>query len=150
MSKGTTSTVALVVDDEPEYLVWLKDYLESVGLSTDVALNLSEALEAIEKKDYRLIILDMEIPASGASAALLKKGPLAAQKYPGIIAAIHCRSKGYGAHQIIAYTVHDQDALDVELAKLNCRYVLKGRPHVLKSVIRSSLPHQAPRKARSR
>jgi len=146
MSKGKTSKVALLVDDEPEYLGWVTEFLESLGLQFHLARNLPEALEAIEKTDYRLLLVDMNIPAGGASSALTRdRGPVA-EKYPGIIVAIHARSKGYGAHQVIAYTVHDDDAADAELAKLHCRYVLKARPQVLKSVIRASLESQPPSK----
>lgn len=144
MSKGSTSKVTLLVDDEPEYLGWVVEFLESLGLQCDSARNLSEALAAIEKTEYRLLIVDMNIPAGGAASALTKAHSPVAEKYPGIIVAVQSRNKGYGAHQIIAYTVHDDDAADAELAKLNCRYVLKARPQVLKSVIKASLKSRPP------
>jgi hypothetical protein len=57
-------------------------------------------------------------------------------KYAGIAAAIHARNRGYRAHDVVVYSVHDDDAADVELRKLGCRYLLKGRPEELKAVLR--------------
>jgi len=146
MSKGRESAVVLLIDDEPEYLAFVVDYLESLGLKTEIARNLPEAMAAIDRNVYRLILVDMEIPALGADA-VVKRPSAVAHKYPGIVAAIHCRNQGYGAHQVIAYTVHDDDAADAELRKLNCRYVLKGRPEALKRVIQSSLGSKPPSEA---
>jgi CheY-like chemotaxis protein len=141
---GAGSTTVLVVDDEPEWLGWIEEFFQSLKLKVEFVETLPAALEAINRGSYRLVLLDMNIPLSGALA--LADTPIK-QKYPGIVAAIKARTKGYGAHQVIAYTVHDDDAADAELAKLNCRYVLKGRPQVFKSVVRSSLgPARFPRK----
>lgn len=142
MSLGITSTAVLLVDDEPEYLSWVVEFLASLGLKVEFAETLPLALEAIDKRTYRLILLDMNIPAGGAAS--LAKSPIST-KYPGIVAAIKARSRGYGAHQVIAYTVHDDDAADAELAKLSCRYVLKGRPAALKAVVRASIKQRPPR-----
>ena len=140
MAIGATSRIALLIDDEPEYLGWVVEYLSSVEIQSEFSTSLNEALTSIQEKNYRLMLVDMNIPAEGAAAALAKNA--VQQKYPGIIAAVKARSRGYGAHQVIAYTVHDDDAADAELAKLNCRYVLKGRPEALKAVIQASLrPH---------
>jgi CheY-like chemotaxis protein len=138
--RGSLSTAALLIDDEPEYLSWVADFLLTYKLNTDTARNLSDALLAIEKREYRVILVDMEIPAIGASGALPRaEGNPVIQKYPGIVAAIKCRTKGYRPVQVIAYTVHDDDAAESELRKLDCPYVLKGRPGDLKNAIRQAL-----------
>jgi CheY-like chemotaxis protein len=145
---GVGSTTVLVIDDEPEWLGWVEEFFQSLRLKVEFVETLPAALEAINRGAYRLMLVDMNIPVSGAAA--LADSPIK-QKYPGIVAAIKARSKGYGAHQVIAYTVHDDDAADAELARVNCRYVLKGRPQVLKSVIRASLgPARFPRKPKPR
>jgi CheY-like chemotaxis protein len=127
----------LLIDDEPEYLGFLADYFESKDLLIERALNIPESLKQLENKKYKLVIIDMNIPAPGAASELLDNH--ISKKYPGYKLAEICRNHGYKRHQIIAYTVHDDDALDAELAKLGCRYVLKGRPDILKSVISKSL-----------
>lgn len=85
----------------------------------------------------------MEIPAPGSSQKLLDT-PISMQ-YPGFKVADHLRNIGYSAHQIIAYTVHDDNSLDAELDKIRCRYVLKGRPNILKSVIHKGFIGKAPK-----
>jgi CheY-like chemotaxis protein len=139
MAKGDKSKTVLVLDDEPEYLQWVEDYLESLGLKTEFVTSLPAALKRIQEKDYRLVLVDMNVPGKDViDARVLKSYPLAA-KYPGIALAAAARNKGYGAHSVVAYTVHDDEAADKQLKKMYCRYVLKGRPQAFKKVITSSL-----------
>ena len=137
--KGASSTAALLIDDEPEYLQWVEEFLLKNQLTTDYAHTLSDALDRAARRDYRLVIVDMEIPAHGASGTFASQRGPTAQKYPGLAAVIHLRTVGYEKHQVIAFTVHDDGALDVELKKLDCRYVLKGRPEDFKQAVRTSL-----------
>jgi CheY-like chemotaxis protein len=139
MAKGSKSQSVLVFDDEPEYLQWVADYFESKGLTTKFVTNLGHALQAIATDDYRLILVDMNVPGVEAiDPRILSSYPLA-HKYPGIALAVAARNKGYGAHTVIAYTVHDDEAADKELKRLHCRYVLKGRPDVFRKVVEASL-----------
>ena len=131
--------LALIVDDEPEFLDWVVEFVESLGLKCESATTLPDALVAVTKTRYRVVLVDMNIPAvDSLTPAMTAHTPLVS-RYPGIAVAITCRNRGYGAHSVIAYTVHDDDAADRELSKLHCRYVLKGRPEVLKRVLRSSI-----------
>lgn len=139
MAKGGQSTNILVFDDEPEYLQWLEDLFESLGYSTRFVTNLRDALDALNEGEYRLIVVDMNVPGLDAiDPKILKSYPLA-NKYPGIALAVAARNKSYGAHSVIAYTVHDDEAADKELKRLHCRYVLKGRPDAFRRVIEASL-----------
>ena len=52
----------LLVDDEPVNLAITQYLLEDAGLSVDTASNGIEALALAEKNDYRLIIMDMQMP----------------------------------------------------------------------------------------
>jgi CheY-like chemotaxis protein len=139
VSKGDNSKQVLVLDDEPEYVQWIREYLEAKRLSVTFARTLREALQAIATKDYRLLLVDMNVPSDPDLPGDLRVRTPLIDKYPGLALAIQARNMGYGAHSVIAYTVHDDDAIDVELGKLNCRYVLKGRPQALKRVVDSSL-----------
>jgi CheY-like chemotaxis protein len=139
MAKGEQSHVALVVDDEPEHLEFLREFLESCSLEVRFAEHLREALDALREAEFRLIVVDMNIPDRGALAeSLIASTPLA-KRYPGIAVAIEARNRGYGAHSVVAYTVHDDESIDEALRKLSCRYVVKGRPAAMKQVIRSAL-----------
>jgi CheY-like chemotaxis protein len=52
----------LVVDDDPEILAMLRDFLESEGLLVRTAANGAEALEALDEVAPALILLDMRMP----------------------------------------------------------------------------------------
>ena len=52
----------LVVDDDPEILAMLRDFLESEGLVVRTAANGAEALEALDEIAPALILLDMRMP----------------------------------------------------------------------------------------
>jgi two-component system, chemotaxis family, chemotaxis protein CheY len=52
----------LVVDDDPEILAMLRDFLESEGLPVRTAANGAEALDALDELAPALILLDMRMP----------------------------------------------------------------------------------------
>jgi DNA-binding response OmpR family regulator len=52
----------LVVDDDPEILAMLRDFLESEGLAVRTASNGEEALDALGQMTPSLILLDMRMP----------------------------------------------------------------------------------------
>ena len=52
----------LVIDDDPDILVILKDNLELDGYGVDTASNGKEALEMFEAKSPGLVILDLSLP----------------------------------------------------------------------------------------
>jgi len=139
MSNETISRSALVIDDEPEYLQWLAEYFETFGLRTQFATSLPDALRAIDSDHYRVVLVDLEVPAPGASAQLAKARDPVITKFPGIAAAIHALNKGYKASEVIVYSVHDDDAAGSELRKMDVPYVLKGRAEVLKGILRNLL-----------
>jgi CheY-like chemotaxis protein len=57
-----TARPILVVDDDPEILGMLRDFLESEGLTVRTATNGAEALEALDHVAPALILLDMRMP----------------------------------------------------------------------------------------
>lgn len=128
---------ALIIDDEPEYLDWVDEFLKANNFETEFVQNLSDAINAVtDSKKYDIILIDMNIPSTLMEDKL--NDPVF-MKYPGLYAAITFRNKGYWPTQIIAYTVHDDESLETQLNKYRCRYVLKGRPNILKSVILKSI-----------
>ncbi|HEV2012110.1 MAG TPA: response regulator [Candidatus Limnocylindria bacterium] len=52
----------LVVDDDPEILAMLRDFLEGEGLSVRTASNGAEALDALDELVPSIILLDMRMP----------------------------------------------------------------------------------------
>jgi two-component system, chemotaxis family, chemotaxis protein CheY len=59
---AATRRPILVVDDDPEILAMLRDFLESEGLVVRTAANGAEALEALDEVAPALILLDMRMP----------------------------------------------------------------------------------------
>ena len=52
----------LVVDDDPEILAMLRDFLEGEGLAVRTAVNGADALEMLEDVSPSLVLLDMRMP----------------------------------------------------------------------------------------
>jgi len=59
---AVTARPILVVDDDPEILAMLRDFLESEGLAVRTAANGAEALDALDDVAPALILLDMRMP----------------------------------------------------------------------------------------
>jgi CheY-like chemotaxis protein len=79
-----SSRPILVVDDDPEILAMLRDFLEGEGMSVRTAENGAEALEVLEEMAPALILLDMRMPVldGWAFAQQLKERQLA---YPIVV-----------------------------------------------------------------
>jgi len=142
MAKGGNRKTVLVIDDEPEYLRWVEEFLRSRQMKVEFKTRLSDAIQAISARDFRLFLVDMNIPSSAEVDPSIRATHPLSMKYPGLAFAIEARNMGYGAHSVIAYTVHDDEGIDAELNKLHARYVLKGWPDALKKVIDASLRPQ--------
>ena len=60
----------LICDDDRDIVAALKIYLESAGYETGVATNGREALNALDREDYHLVLLDVMMPVMDGIAAL--------------------------------------------------------------------------------
>ena len=129
----------LILDDEPEYLTWVVEFLEAQNLSVEFVTNLSDAFRAISQTKYRLLLVDMNVPPGTSISPRLRTLIDSVDTYPGLALALEARNFGYGAHSVVAYTVHDDERIAQDLNRWHCRYVLKGRPDIFKSVVRASL-----------
>lgn len=138
MSKSVAIGKVLMVDDEPEYLTWVEDYFSSLGETVVRAVNVLEAFAALSKESFDVVLVDMNIPHLNAINDSMRARSQLIERYPGIAVAFHCRDLGYAARKVIVYTVHDDELVEKEFDRISCRYVLKGRPQILKSVIRKS------------
>ena len=57
-----TAPSVLVVDDEKNIRVTLRESLKSLGFDVDTAINGEEALELAARRTYELILLDLKMP----------------------------------------------------------------------------------------
>lgn len=65
-----TKGYILVVDDEEDILVTLKDILEEEGYTVDIESNPKDALEKIKQNEYDLVISDLKMPSMSGEELL--------------------------------------------------------------------------------
>lgn len=129
----------LLVDDEPEYLGWLCDYLVAKGLDVDMAESVAEALQCADAYSYRLYLVDLNIPAgSWAPSSVL---PEIYFQYKGLNVIRYVRNQGNAGRRVVAYSAHENDEIHAAIKNLYCQYVVKGRAKDIKREIESVLQH---------
>jgi CheY-like chemotaxis protein len=133
--KQKFSNTVVIVDDEIHNMLWMIDYLESKGFKTITASNLNDALALIEGAFYRALIIDLNIPVLDPLNAVLDKLESVYKIYPGLYVAKQARNKGYRNRQVMIYSVHKDASVASEAEKLDCTYILKGRPKEIKGEI---------------
>jgi CheY-like chemotaxis protein len=122
----------LIMDDEPHILDWLVEYLEAKNYKTKMVVNVGEAIEALNDVRYRVVILDLNVPAPGEYGEKLgNKGGLY-EEYRGLYVAEYARTKGHRGRQVVVYSVHDSDPVSAICEKIGVEYLIKGRPRDFK------------------
>ncbi len=125
--------VVLVMDDEPQYLDWLFEYLVTRGFEIATATTLADAITALGKGSYRAILADLSVPVSEDLAVKLEKQGEVYLKFPGLYFAHMARNKGYRGRQVVVYSVHDTPSVRDVAGLIGVCYITKGRPRILKS-----------------
>ena len=125
----------LVMDDEPELLEWLVEYLSVKGMEVTFAKDIAEGMSALEEGKYCFLVLDLNVPISGECRAMLSKNGELFLNFPGLYIAQSARTKGYRDRQVIVYSVHDIDEVRAVTDRLRVTYVTKGRPRAFKAEI---------------
>ncbi len=121
----------LLVDDEPYHLEWVVEFLKATGYQVEFATKVEVALEHLQKHRFRTVIVDLTIPKGGAELPRAATDPVY-KKYPGLTVAEYARQRGHLGRQVILYSVHDDDAVRAEAARLGATYLMKGRPRQFK------------------
>jgi len=129
----------LVVDDEPEYLEWLYDYLATKGFGVDKAESVAEAIQLADAADYRLYLVDLNIPAG--SWGLPSDIPNVYMQYKGFNVIRYVRNQSQAGRRVVAYSAHENDEIHAAIKNLYCQYVVKGRAKDIKMEIESVLQH---------
>jgi CheY-like chemotaxis protein len=139
MASTTVSDTIIIVDDELQNALWMVDYFDAKGFNSLLAGNVNEAIELIDSEIYRALILDLNIPMLPPyDVDIIKLGEVYA-KYPGLFVARHARNRGYRNRQVVLYSVHKDPLVSAEAKKLDCTYILKGRPREVKAELDSVL-----------
>jgi CheY-like chemotaxis protein len=147
MKSRTRNT--LIVDDEPEYLEWLSEYLRAKGFYCDYAPNLNEAHAKLSANRYQLVVVDLTIPVIGGPESVLDQQEPVFREFPGLMAARFARNRGQSPGSVIVYSVH-RDARVAQIADgLGIRYRLKGRPRDFKADVDAAVRVRPPKKAKA-
>lgn len=130
----------LIIDDEPLYLEWLQEYIESRGYRVDWAITVDDGLNQTEIGKYKALIVDLHIPASAALEPQLKQRGAVYEQYPGLLAAHVARDRGYNSSEVVLYSGHDVRAANAVAEQLGCKYIDKEQPGEFKRLIKAMLP----------
>src|SRR6266550_287323 len=106
-SSRTQENTVLILDDEPQYLDWLMDYLRSKNYRIEVAKTLADAIRLLTSTKYRLVILDLAVPVRPDWKVRLRAEGPTYDAYPGLFAAEEARNRGHRGRQVVVYSVHD-------------------------------------------
>ncbi len=134
MFKEKKSTI-LLVDDEPQHLDWLSDYLVSKGYEVENVTNVRDAEKQLREYRYRAVVVDLNIPAPDDYEAKLREKGEVFVTYKGLYIADLARNLGHRNRQVIIYSVHEVSEVANYAEKISCVYLSKGRPRKFKMEI---------------
>jgi CheY-like chemotaxis protein len=130
----TTHSNVLVLDDEPHLMDWLVEYLQAKGYATTFATDVAEAMAALKSgATFRMMILDLNVPAPGEYSELLRSRGSTYESYHGLYVAEQARNMGYRGRQVIVYSVHDVQTVRLITDRIGATYITKGRPRSFKA-----------------
>lgn len=130
----------LIMDDEPHLLEWLVEYLRAKGCATTIVTDITGAMAMLRSDfKFRILVLDLNVPAAGEYAELLAARGSLYETYRGLYVAEQARNMGYRGRQVIVYSVHDVDAVNEVTQRIGVTYATKGRPRAFKAEIDSVL-----------
>ena len=141
------SNCVLVMDDEPHLLDWLVEYFESKKYDVHQVTNVQDAISKLDANKYRMVVLDLNVPASPEYLVKLKsKGDLY-MEYRGLYVAEVARTKGHRGRQVVVYSVHDAESVSAACEKVGVSYLVKGRPRQFKKELDDILSYDPSQKA---
>jgi len=121
----------LVIDDEPEYIEWLIDYLHTKNFKTIVAKNAADAIEKANKYQFRGYIIDLNIPMGNWQPPFKSPAPVY-DKYLGLYVIKYIRTQGNKGKNVVAYSAHNNEQITSEIKTLYCEYIAKGNAKAFK------------------
>lgn len=68
-----TQKKLLIIDDDPDYVAGIRSVLEKAEYSVDVAYNPKDGFQALQSKQYDLLLLDIMMGRGAEGVALARK-----------------------------------------------------------------------------
>lgn len=131
------SSTVLIVDDEPQHIEFLIDYVKGQGLKIVFAENAEEALDLAQTAKFRAYFIDLNIPTGGWTPPANENETFKGYRGLHVIQAI--RSQGNDGARVLAYSAHFNHKIFDEIERLYCKYVAKGNAKELKDAIKHTL-----------
>lgn len=124
----------LIVDDEPEHIQWLFDYIEAKGMKIHVMNNVEDAINAANRAQYRAYVIDLNIPMGNWTPTFLVPNDVY-DKYKGFYVIKYVRTQGNLGKNVSAYSAHYNEQIIAETKTLYCEYTSKDRVQDFKKEI---------------
>ena len=133
MARTSVTDTVLLLDDELYNLAWMVEYLEGKDLTVKSFVNANDIVSEIRGGIYRFLVVDLNIPIYPPMDKDAQNRGDIYRRYPGLYIALLARNWGYRARQVVIYSVHKDQAVEIEAETLGCTYIQKGRPREMKN-----------------
>lgn len=132
MARTTVPDTVLILDDEIYNLTWMIEFFQSQKLKTREFDNVNRIVDVMHDEIYRCLIVDLNVPVLPPLDRDVEERGDVFRRYPGLFVAALARNVGYRGRQVVIYSVHKDEAVEVEAKRLGCTYIRKGRPREMK------------------
>jgi CheY-like chemotaxis protein len=122
----------LILDDEPMFLDWIEDYVESLGCKVKFVTTIDQACSELVANRYGAIIVDLQVPASERYESIIRGKEQVFHEFRGLYVAQHARNHSYNGSRILVYSVHNRPEIEEVCSRLDTFYVPKGRSRLMK------------------
>lgn len=145
MARTSVEDTILILDDEVYNLRWMIEFFENRELKVETFNDANQIINEIKKEIFRCLVIDLNVPIrSPLDKDAENKGDIF-RRYPGLFVASIARNFGYRGKQVVIYSVHREEAVEVEATKLGCTYIRKGRPQEMKKELLEVLSYDPTR-----
>ena len=116
-------------------------FFEHKKLKTKTFSNANAFANEIRSKTYRCLIVDLNVPVLPPMDKDAEYKGHIYRRYPGLFVAALARDFGYRGRQVLIYSVHKDQEVEVEATRLQCTYIRKGRPRDMKAELEDLLSY---------
>ena len=145
MARTSVTNTVLILDDEVYNLRWMIEFFEDKGLNVRTFSDANSIVKEIQREIFRCLVLDLNVPVKPPLDKDAKERGDIFRRYPGLFIASLARNSGYRGKQVVIYSVHKEEAVEVEAKKISCTYIRKGRPREMKEELQDILSYDPTR-----